>query len=176
MRKVEGLVSFRSSRGSRIRAGIDRRGETRHGLRNHPGVPATSGSVLLVEDDGDLRDAVAEILEEEGFAVARAADGREALNALRAGATEFCLVLLDMRMPVMTGIEFRREQLRDPSIAGVPVVAFAADSRDRGEAALLGIATFISKPVDVGRLLEAVAEFCVGGRDRASLPADAATG
>ena len=148
--------------------------ETRPGLRNCRGVPATSGSVLLVEDDRDLRDAVAEILEEEGFAVAGAADGREALDALR-GAGEFCLVLLDMRMPVMTGIEFRREQLRDPRIADVPVVAFTADARDRGEAGLLGITSFISKPVDVERLLEVVSEFC-SGENRASLPAGAATG
>ena len=141
-------------------------------------MPAITGSVLLVEDDRDLRDAVAEILEEEGFAVARAENGREALDALRShGAGKFCLVLLDMRMPVVTGIEFRREQLRDPSIAQVPVVAFAADSRDREEAALLGITTFISKPVDVLRLLEVVAEFCgADERGRASLPVGAATG
>ena len=140
-------------------------------------MPATSGSVLLVEDDRDLRDAVAEILQDERFAVARAANGREALDVLR-GAGEFCLVLLDMRMPVMTGIEFRREQLRDPRIAEVPVVAFAADSRDQGEAALLGITTFISKPVDVVRLLEVVSLYCGDekGSDRASLPAGAATG
>jgi len=137
---------------------------------------ATRGSVLVVEDDRDLRDAVAEILEEEGFAVAGAADGREALDALRgAGAAEFCLVLLDMRMPVMTGIEFRREQLRDPRIAEVPVVAFTADARDRGEPALLGITSFISKPVDVERLLEVVSQFCAR-ENRASLPAGAATG
>jgi CheY-like chemotaxis protein len=142
-------------------------------------MPATTGSVLLVEDDRDLRDAVAEILEEEGFSVTRTENGREALDALRShGAGEFCLVLLDMRMPVMTGIEFRREQLRDSRIAEVPVVAFAAGSRDRGEAALLGVTTFISKPVDVVPLLEVVSMYCTGekGRDRASLPAGAARG
>lgn len=146
----------------------------RHELRNRPGVPAKLRMVLLVEDDRDLRDAVAEILEDEGFAVARAANGREALDALR-GAAEFCLVLLDMRMPVLTGIEFRREQLRDPLIAQVPVVAFAADARDRGEVALLGITSFISKPVDVERLLDVVSQFCGDerGKDRASPPAGA---
>lgn len=139
-------------------------------------MPAKSGSVLLVEDDRDLRHAVAEILEEEGFAVLGAADGREALDALLgAGAAKFCLVLLDMRMPVMTGIEFRREQLRDPRIAEVPVVLFTADARDRGEATLLGITSFISKPVDVERLLAVVSQFCAG-ETRASLPAGAATG
>ena len=76
-------------------------------------------AVLLVEDDRDLGDAVAVILEDEGYAVARAANGLEALDRLRE-ETRFCAVLLDARMPVMSGLEFRRLQLREPGMAESP--------------------------------------------------------
>lgn len=115
--------------------------------------------VLLVEDDADLREAVAEILTDEGYRVVRAADGREALAALRSGL-EFCAILLDIRMPVMDGVEFRREQLRDPHIARVPVVAFSADPSEAAEILALGIDTSISKPVDLAALLQVVTGKC----------------
>ena len=116
-------------------------------------------SILLVEDDPDLRSAVADALEAEGYAVIAAANGREALKELRSGRS-LCLVLLDMRMPVMNGIEFRQEQLRDEAIAEVPVVAFSASASEREEAASLGIVSSLSKPMALLELLETVAISC----------------
>jgi CheY-like chemotaxis protein len=115
--------------------------------------------ILLVEDDPDLRDAVAEILTDEGFRVVRTADGREALAALKSGL-DFCAILLDIRMPVMDGVEFRRHQLRDPDHAKVPVVAFSASSGEEAEVRALGIDTSIAKPVDLTALLRAVTGKC----------------
>ena len=115
--------------------------------------------ILLVEDDPDLRDAVAEILTDEGFRVVRSADGREALAALKSGL-EFCAILLDIRMPVMDGVEFRRHQLRNPELAKVPVVAFSASSGEEAEVRALGIDTSIAKPVDLAALLRAVTGKC----------------
>lgn len=124
--------------------------------------------VLLVEDDDDLRNAVADVLKEEGYELAHARHGEEALDTLRR-RRDFCVILLDMRMPVMGGMEFRRAQMRDPKISSIPVVAFSADARDREEALALGISGSLSKPVDILQLLEAVASLC-GDPDRLDLP------
>ncbi len=121
----------------------------------------------MVEDDDDLREAVADVLEEEGYEVVHASHGGEALDALRR-RRGFCAILLDMRMPVMGGVEFRRVQLQDSRISSIPVVAFSADARDREEALRLGIEGSLSKPVDILQLLEAVASLC-GDTDRLDL-------
>ena len=123
--------------------------------------------LLVVEDDDDLRGAVADVLEEEGYQVVLASHGREALDALRR-RRGFCAILLDMRMPVMGGVEFRRAQLRDPRLSSIPVIAFSADARDRAEVEHLGIAGSLSKPVNILQLLEAVASLC-GDPDRLDL-------
>jgi CheY-like chemotaxis protein len=115
-------------------------------------------SVLLVEDDSDLRFAVVDALQEEGYAVVAASNGREAIDRLLAEIP--CVVLLDMRMPVMNGIEFRRAQLADHRIAAVPVVSFSASESERVEAQALGISTSLSKPVNLSRLLEIVSAHC----------------
>lgn len=81
--------------------------------------------VLVVDDDRDLREAICETLEDEGVRTIGAADGAEALAVLRRG-DEVRLVLLDLMMPVMTGWEFRHQQLRDEKLASVPVVVMTA--------------------------------------------------
>ncbi|MCA1611552.1 MAG: response regulator [Acidobacteria bacterium] len=72
-------------------------------------------------------------MKEEGYDAAHARHGAEALVIL-SRRRSFCAILLDMRMPVMGGVEFRRAQLRDSKISSIPVVAFSADARDREEA------------------------------------------
>ncbi|MEP7132744.1 MAG: response regulator [Acidobacteriota bacterium] len=131
------------------------------------------GTVLVVEDDDDLRGALADILLEEGYDVVDAAHGAAALDLLR-GSRDFCAILLDMRMPIMGGVEFRRAQLRDPRLSSIPVVLFSADARDREEAERLGTAGSLSKPVDILQLLEAVAALC-GDPDRMDLASERKT-
>src|SRR6476646_6367807 len=77
--------------------------------------------ILIVDDDKDVRSALAELLEGEGYAVAGAHNGHEALQLMRAGLHP-AVILLDLMMPVMDGWDFRSEQQRDPAFAGVPVV------------------------------------------------------
>src|SRR5262245_62354165 len=81
--------------------------------------------VLIVEDDADLRDMMAQLLSMQGFKAATVANGREALDYLRSGSRPD-LILLDLMMPVMDGWEFRRQQVADPELAGVPVVILSA--------------------------------------------------
>jgi CheY-like chemotaxis protein len=86
------------------------------------------GGVMVIEDDEDLRAVVVQFLDGSGFDAIGFSDGREALAALRRHAHMPAVILLDLEMPRMTGWEFRRELLRDPELARIPVVvASAAD-------------------------------------------------
>jgi CheY-like chemotaxis protein len=82
-------------------------------------------TVLVVEDDDDLRDVVLQTLERNGFSVAGVRDGQEALDWLAKEPLPN-LILLDLMMPRMSGWEFRRRQLADARFAGVPVVVMTA--------------------------------------------------
>jgi CheY-like chemotaxis protein len=97
-----------------------------------PEVHVGGRRVVVVEDDDDLREIVVQVLADLGFESEGVGDGREALVLLRRGAAALPMaILLDLEMPVMDGWEFRREQLRDPRLAGVPVVVTSsADARD----------------------------------------------
>ena len=83
-------------------------------------------SVLVVDDDADLRDSLADLLREEGYAVTLAANGREALDLLPR-LKRPCGVLLDIAMPVMTGTEFYEAMRADPALADIPVAIFTCD-------------------------------------------------
>src|SRR5438445_12373149 len=101
-------------------------------------VPA--GNVLIVEDDADTREMLTTLLSTQGFHAVAAEDGLEALHLLRTvrhRAPEIpCLVLLDLKMPRLSGNEFRRAQLGDPTVANVPVAVMsgAIDLGQRGAA------------------------------------------
>ncbi len=70
-------------------------------------------TILVVEDDADLRDAILDVLESAGFDVLTAGDGREAFRIL-GNLREPALVVLDLKMPAMDGFEFRRQLLETP--------------------------------------------------------------
>jgi len=118
--------------------------------------------ILVVDDDFELRESLCAALEEEGFAVAGAGNGREALDYLRRESRSQhspSVVLLDLMMPVMNGWEFRAEQRRDPAIASIPVVILSAFARATDEE-LRDVETFLRKPVDMPTLLEALRPYC----------------
>jgi CheY-like chemotaxis protein len=115
--------------------------------------------VLLVEDDATIREALAYILEAEGYAVVSAADGREAMNELR-GPQRPHLILLDLMMPGMDGWEFRREQQQDRDLASIPVVVFSAVDLADQKSAYLGAVGHLEKPVEPKRLLETIKRHC----------------
>ena len=112
-------------------------------------------TVLVVEDDFDLRDALVPILEYEGHRVVSAANGKEALERLQTMPPP-SLILLDLMMPVMSGEEFRAEQLRDPALASIPVVVVSAHSSAEERAARLGAVGCVKKPFEIEDLLEQV--------------------
>jgi len=126
--------------------------------------PPAAGNVLIVEDDPDVREMLAALLVSEGFYAVAAEDGLEALHLLRAVRHRAphipCLILLDLMMPRMSGHEFRRAQLGDPTVAAVPVAVMsgAVDVEQRAQA--LGAVATLAKPIDCEILLEVVRRYC----------------
>src|SRR5262249_45678531 len=125
---------------------------------------AIAGNVLIVEDDAETRDMIASLVATEGFNPVAAEDGLEALHLLRVvrrrAPDQPCLVLLDLKMPRLSGHEFRRAQLGDPTVASVPVavISGATDLEQRGAA--LGAVATLPKPIKVEALLDVVRRYC----------------
>ena len=123
-------------------------------------MPQQGKNILIVEDDADVRGALTAVLESEGYGVVGAADGREALQHLRANAEGFCMILLDLWMPVMNGWEFRAEQMKDPTLAAVPVIVVTADHAAAKSATGLAAVEYMTKPIEMDHLLEQIARYC----------------
>lgn|SRR5262249_58397265 len=117
------------------------------------------GGILIVEDDPDVRGALATVLESVGYRIVEAEHGLEALQRLRTSMV-FCLILLDLYMPTMNGWAFREEQMKDPSLAAIPVIVITADVTAARKAADLGAVASLTKPVDFDELLGLVARHC----------------
>ncbi|HYF50788.1 MAG TPA: response regulator [Planctomycetota bacterium] len=116
--------------------------------------------VLIVEDDLDIRDVLTQVLEYEGYEVATAGNGREALDYLRSHPKPG-LILLDLMMPVMDGWQFRAEQQKTPELANIPVVILSADGNAYQKASTVRAAGFLKKPVELETLLETVGRNCL---------------
>lgn len=118
------------------------------------------GRVLIVEDDQDIRDSIADVLRDEGLAAETAAHGSAALALLRRqGEVPPNLILLDLMMPVMNGWEFREELLKDARLAAIPVVVLTGDARPRERAEELDADDAVGKPISIEQLLEVVGRF-----------------
>ena len=115
--------------------------------------------VLVIDDDPSLREALETIFRMEGYAVATAREGQQAIERLR-GGLEPCVILLDLAMPVKDGWQFRREQMRDANLAHIPVIVCSgmddADTRVPG----LGVDYYLRKPIAFDQVLSLVERYC----------------
>ena len=125
-----------------------------------------SAVVLVVDDDFDLRETLADVLLDEGFTVETAADGLAALEYLR-GGNRPAVILLDWMMPRCDGAQFRAEQLRDAALATIPVVLLTADMRKDEKMAELAVETVITKPCDRAVLVATIRKYIADTGDRA---------
>ncbi len=110
--------------------------------------------ILVVDDVPDILEAVCDLLEGEGYRVARARNGREALA--RVDEERPRLILLDLMMPVMDGLAFAQALRRRDGDHTIPIVVISADG-DPQKAAALGARGFLAKPFDIDALLAEVA-------------------
>ncbi|MBX3186529.1 MAG: PAS domain S-box protein [Labilithrix sp.] len=123
---------------------------------------ATTGkTIMIVDDDQALRESVRELLQSDGYDAICFASGSAALERLRADRKKPDVILLDLMMPGMTGWQFREEQLRDPSLAAIPVVIMTGTRDLRG---ITG-SDVVHKPVELEKVLEAVERSAGGKRD-----------
>jgi len=123
-----------------------------------------AGNILIVEDDPDVREMLATLLASEGFHAVGAEDGLEALHLLRTVRHRApdvpCLVLLDLKMPRLSGKEFRRAQLEDPTVSNVPVAVMSGATDLEQRAKALGAVAILAKPIDCDKVMDVVRRFC----------------
>jgi CheY-like chemotaxis protein len=115
----------------------------------------TPHTVLIVEDEADLRELMCEALESKGYHVVAAQEGQEALQKLD-GIEQLCLVLLDLLMPGMNGWDFFEKMRARPELASVPVIVHSSASNR----APSGVTRVLQKPIMFERLIAVVGEYC----------------
>ena len=118
-------------------------------------------TVLVVEDDRDIRESLVALIQMEGYSTYGVNDGKKALEALK-DIKSTCLILLDLMMPVMDGWQFLDAREGDADLARIPVVTISAvdeSSRPKGRAQ-----GHIKKPIDFDALIATIQGFCGKGR------------
>ena len=113
-------------------------------------------AMLVVDDNPDIRMMLTALLEDEGYSVATAANGREALRYLRQCAEQPRLILLDLAMPIMTGWDFLDEQRSDPLLASIPVVLMTARGHFDNEGLDIHAVDYIHKPTELETLVATI--------------------
>ena len=118
------------------------------------------GTILVIEDDHDIRVSVRNVLEDEGYTVITVTNGRTALDVLeRAAAVGDLprLIILDLMLPVMDGWHFADRLREDPQLGSLPILIMSAYEDPPPPKGVVG---FVKKPVDVETLLRCVSESC----------------
>jgi CheY-like chemotaxis protein len=117
---------------------------------------STPPSILVIDDDVDVRESIVDILESRGYRVLAATHGLEAIFLLQQGRERPDLILLDMLMPVMDGWAFRAEQRKMPEAATIPVVVTSAYGLPPERTRDLDAAAILRKPFEMNALVEMV--------------------
>ncbi len=129
---------------------------------------ASSPRILLVEDDLDIRETLAEVFVDEGYEVSTAANGQEALDhLLKIGTPMPEVILLDLMMPVMDGWQFHAAQQNYEALARIPVIVLSADGMPQRGRSINAVGWF-RKPLNAARLLEVVEGVCARSQDAAA--------
>lgn len=113
-------------------------------------------TVLVIEDDLELLDLVAFVLEDEGYRVEKASDGLEGLRAVERKMPD--LIILDMKMPVMNGWQFASE-FKARYNGRAPIVVLTAGANARRNAEEIGAQGWIGKPFELDELVATVRRF-----------------
>jgi len=121
------------------------------------GVGRIAHSILLVDDDDELRDILTESLHQRGYAVFEARDGREALRVLDALTPH--AIVLDLMMPAMDGFEFLAARAARAELGAIPVV-IASGASPHDNLAASPWNEFLAKPYEVEALVDAIERLC----------------
>ena len=110
--------------------------------------------ILVVDDQEINRDLLCDILE-ENYELIYAENGKEALEQMRANIDELSIVLLDLRMPVMNGMEVLEIVRNDEQLRRIPIIVLTADKNAELQALQMGASDFITKPFDMREVIQA---------------------
>ena len=116
-------------------------------------------TILVVDDNDDLRDGFSQLFRAEGYIVETARDGRDALLKLR--YVHPCVILLDLMMPDMSGYDFRKAQIADPDLKDIPVIVHSAVWDVHVAAKQIGAIAYMEKPVVFDRLMALIRQHCL---------------
>lgn len=116
-------------------------------------------SILVVDDDAEIRETMVELLRERGYEALGARDGIEALDTLRT-RSHWCLIFLDLMMPNMDGFAMRKEQLADPALSAIPVVVVSATTDVPEAARSLDAVDYFVKPARLSEVVKVVERHC----------------
>jgi two-component system alkaline phosphatase synthesis response regulator PhoP len=119
---------------------------------------AERGSVLVVDDDEDIREMIGMALEDAGFQAVGARDGLTALQWLWSHPRP-SVILLDLMMPRLSGADFMRAHDSDPALAPIPVVIMSGNGGPCDNADFPGARHYLKKPMDLDELIEVVGQF-----------------
>jgi CheY-like chemotaxis protein len=122
-----------------------------------PSAVEQRGTILVVEDDHDIRVSVRAVLEDEGFEVLTVTNGRMALDMLERISPVPCLIILDLMLPVMDGWHFAAHLREHPDLGHIPIVIMSAYESPPPPQGVVG---FVKKPIDTDKLLHLVSLHC----------------
>jgi len=118
-------------------------------------------TILLIEDDPDVSDALSEVLRDERYGVVVVKNGFEGLEYLRSHEPP-SIILLDLMMPVMDGYQFRAQQRREPAMADIPIIVISAGTMGQQVEGMAATAV-LKKPLNLDVLLTAIQQHCQSG-------------
>jgi len=121
-------------------------------------------TVLIVEDNEKNMKLARDVLQSKGYATLEAVTGEDGVRLAKERVPD--LVLMDIQLPGINGIDALAQLRADPATARIPVVAFTASvtSNDRSQISKAGFDGFLSKPINLKEFLETVQRLCAGAR------------
>ena len=112
--------------------------------------------ILVIEDDQFIRELMREILEGEGYNVATAVNGQDAIDQLKKTEVLPFLIMLDLMMPIKDGFTFRKEQQADLKLRAIPVIVLSADRHMTSRQDELAADDYLKKPPSIDDIVDAV--------------------
>lgn len=136
-----------------------------HRLQGVPrDTPSDKPTILVVDDHDDLRDAIAVLLESEGYEVLDAPNGREALKYLSSAKSHVAAIVLDLAMPVMDGWQFLAARRANPALSEIPTIVVTGVSDAKRRHSELGDIAVFTKPFHFDELIRELRRALVEGK------------
>lgn len=117
--------------------------------------------ILIIEDEVSILDGLEELLELEDYSVMRASNGKQAFEVLNSAQKPPNLILLDLMMPVMDGLQFRKAQLNEEKYSKIPTILMSADGSIEKKKLDVSFSGIIKKPLDIDQLLKKLSELAM---------------